>query len=59
MGDRPYVIDINPRPTTSLVGICKIIKPQIGELLIGALEENLPSTVHITGNYEFRKEDLL
>ncbi|WP_462272203.1 ATP-grasp domain-containing protein [Methanohalophilus sp.] len=59
MGDVPYVIDINPRPTTSLVGICKIIKPQIGELLIGALEENLPSTVHITGNYEFRKEDIL
>jgi hypothetical protein len=59
MGDRPYVIDINPRPTTSLVGICKIIKPQIGELLIGAMEENLPPTVHITGNYEFRKEDLL
>ncbi|WP_440953461.1 ATP-grasp domain-containing protein [Methanococcoides sp. FTZ1] len=59
LGDRPYVIDVNPRPTTSLVGITKIMDREIAELLIAnALGEELPQ-VSITGNYSFTKEELI
>ncbi|MGM0771193.1 MAG: ATP-grasp domain-containing protein [Halobacteriota archaeon] len=59
MGDRPYVIDINPRPTTSLVGITRIMDTEIAELLIAnALGEALPQ-VNIKGNYTFTKEELI
>ncbi|WP_048205863.1 ATP-grasp domain-containing protein [Methanococcoides methylutens] len=59
LGDRPYVIDINPRPTTSLVGITKIMDREIAELLIAnAIGEPLPQ-VNITGNYSFTKEELI
>lgn len=59
LGDRPYIIDINPRPTTSLVGITKIMDREIAELLIAnALGQPLPQ-INITGNYSFTKEELI
>lgn len=59
LGDRAYVIDINPRPTTSLVGITRIMDTEIAELLIAnALGKALPQ-VNITGNYSFTKEELI
>jgi hypothetical protein len=59
LGDRPYIIDINPRPTTSLVGITKIMDREIAELLIAnALGQPLPE-INITGNYSFTKEELI
>ncbi|UGV40024.1 ATP-grasp domain-containing protein [Methanococcoides orientis] len=59
LGDRPYIIDINPRPTTSLVGITKIMDREIAELLIAnALGQTLPE-INITGNYSFTKEELI
>ncbi len=58
VGDHPYVIDVNPRPTTSLVGICKVIRPSIAELLIRSRSGETVPSVEITGSYSFNKEEL-
>lgn len=59
LGDRAYIIDVNPRPTTSLVGITKIMDREIAELLLAnSLGEPLPE-INITGNYSFTKEELI
>ncbi|WP_445474758.1 ATP-grasp domain-containing protein [Methanococcoides methylutens] len=59
LGDRPYIIDVNPRPTTSLVAITRIMNREIAELLLAnALGEPLPQ-ISITGNYSFTKEELI
>ena len=31
LADKPYVVDVNPRPTTSLIGITRIMKAQIAD----------------------------
>ncbi|MBP2030957.1 putative ATP-grasp superfamily ATP-dependent carboligase [Methanohalophilus levihalophilus] len=58
LAEKPYVIDINPRPTTSLVGITQILKTEIAELLLLAADNNLPETVAVEGTVAFTKEDL-
>jgi tyramine---L-glutamate ligase len=58
LGDRPYIVDVNPRPTTSLVGITKIMDKEIAELLLkNGMGETLPE-IKITGEYSFTKEEL-
>jgi hypothetical protein len=56
--DTPYIIDVNPRPTTSLVSICNVMKEEIAELLIKNRFEKLPDSVEIHGQHSFLKEDL-
>ncbi|MDK2892255.1 ATP-grasp domain-containing protein [Methanohalophilus sp.] len=58
LAEKPYVIDINPRPTTSLVGIKQILKTEIAELLLLAKDNNLPESVVVEGTVTFTKEDL-
>jgi len=31
LGDMPYVVDVNPRPTTSIIGISRVMNEEIGE----------------------------
>ena len=57
-GDKLYVVDVNPRPTTSVLGIAKVIDHEIGDLIIRAGLGNLPESVGITGTFEFTKEML-
>ncbi|MHC1576800.1 MAG: ATP-grasp domain-containing protein [Methanosarcinaceae archaeon] len=59
VGDRPYVIDVNPRPTTSLVGICKVIRPSIADLLLRSRSGEPIPPVEVTGSYSFNKEELI
>ena len=57
-GDELYVVDVNPRPTTSILGIAKVIDHEIGDLVIRARLGDLPESIGITGTFEFTKEML-
>ena len=58
LGTRLYVVDVNPRPTTSMFGICKVMKEEIGDLLLKSCSGELPQSVEINGMCMFSKEDL-
>lgn len=58
LGDRPYVVDVNPRPTTSIIGIRKVMKDKIADLILRARFGELPDRVKITGSFEFKKDEL-
>lgn len=51
--DRICVVDVNPRPTTSLVGICSIMKEEIAEILVEASKGNVFDKVHLDGKVSF------
>jgi predicted ATP-grasp superfamily ATP-dependent carboligase len=55
--NRAYVVDVNPRPTTSLVGIARILNYNIAELLVRAKWGTLPSAAEIRteGRYVFTR----
>ena len=58
LADRPYVVDVNPRPTASLFGISRVMKEEIGDLLLKNKFGGLPDSVHIEGEYCFSKDML-
>lgn len=58
LADEPWVIDVNPRPTTSLIGIEKIMDEPLGGLLLEAALGGLPERVSIAGQFGFTKADL-
>ncbi|HNX17073.1 MAG TPA: ATP-grasp domain-containing protein [Methanoregula sp.] len=53
VSDRVYVVDVNPRITTSLVGIAACMKEEIANLLIDASHGNTPKEVHLSGKVRF------
>lgn len=52
-GDRIYVVDVNPRPTTSLVGIAAVMEEEIADLLVRASHGEAPGQVHLSGRVRF------
>jgi predicted ATP-grasp superfamily ATP-dependent carboligase len=58
LGERPWAVDVNARPTTSIIGIARVMKEEIGELILQARFGGMPEMVHVTGEYTFRKEEL-
>ncbi len=58
LADRPYVVDVNPRPTASLFGISRVMKEEIGDLLLRNKFGGLPDSVYIEGEYRFSKDIL-
>jgi predicted ATP-grasp superfamily ATP-dependent carboligase len=58
LGERPRALDVNARPTTSLIAICRVMREEIGDLMLRARFGGLPDEVHVDGMYAFRKEDL-
>ncbi|MGP8337095.1 MAG: ATP-grasp domain-containing protein [Methanosarcinaceae archaeon] len=58
LADLPYVVDVNPRPTTSLFSISKVMKQEIADLLLKNHLGGLPESVEISGEFIFTKEDL-
>ncbi|HJJ48655.1 MAG TPA: ATP-grasp domain-containing protein [Methanocorpusculum sp.] len=44
-----YVVDVNPRPTMSLTGICSVIEENIAEVLLKATVGLPPECVHYNG----------
>ncbi|HUU75921.1 MAG TPA: ATP-grasp domain-containing protein [Methanoregulaceae archaeon] len=49
LADRPYVVDVNPRITTSIVGIVACMEEEIADILIRASRGEAPETVHFKG----------
>ncbi|NYT02919.1 MAG: ATP-grasp domain-containing protein [Methanosarcinales archaeon] len=58
LGDRPRVVDVNPRPTTSIIGIARVMREELGDLILKARYGGLPSEVHVEGEWSFTKDDL-
>ena len=51
--DKIYVVDVNPRITTSLVGIAACMKEEIADILVAASKGGGPDQVHLTGSTRF------
>jgi predicted ATP-grasp superfamily ATP-dependent carboligase len=58
LADKPYVVDVNPRPTTSLIGITRVMKAQIADLILKSAFGKLPHNVEVNGCFTFKKDDL-
>ena len=58
LADLPYVVDVNPRPTASLFGISRVMREEIGDLLLKNKFGRLPDSVRIEGEYCFSKDAL-
>jgi tyramine---L-glutamate ligase len=55
VADKVYVIEVNPRITTSLVGIASCMKEEIADILVAASKGQGPVSVHLTGRVQFDK----
>jgi len=53
VSDQVYVVDVNPRITTSLVGIAACMKEEIAMILVAASKGRAPAEVHLTGRVTF------
>ena len=53
VADKVYVVDVNPRITTSLVGIAACMKEEIADLLVAASKGAGPAAVHLSGSARF------
>ncbi len=58
LGGMPYVVDVNPRPTTSIIGISRVMEEEIADLMLRAGFGELPDLVKITGSFKFTKKEL-
>ena len=56
LADKPYVVDVNPRITTSLVGIAACMQEEIADLLVAASKGRGPAGVHLSGHVFFDTE---
>jgi hypothetical protein len=56
VGDRPYVVDVNPRITTSIIGIAAVMEEEIARILLDASHGGGPETVHLHGRVSFTKD---
>ena len=56
VADRVYVVDVNPRITTSLVGIAGCMKEEIAEILVAASKGSAPQEVHLSGKVRFDRD---
>jgi hypothetical protein len=53
LADKVFVVDVNPRITTSLVGIAACMKEEIADILVAASKGGGPDQVHMTGSARF------
>jgi len=53
VADRIYVVDVNPRITTSIVGIAACMKEEIADILVAASKGNGPDKVYFNGRAQF------
>ena len=58
VGDLLRVVDANPRPTTSIVGISKVMREELADLILRARFATLPEGVTVEGECEFWKGEL-
>jgi predicted ATP-grasp superfamily ATP-dependent carboligase len=53
VADKVYVVDVNPRITTSLVGIAACMEEEIADILVAASKGQGPDQVHLSGRARF------
>lgn len=53
VADKAYVVDVNPRITTSLVGIAACMEEEIADILVAASKGQGPAEVHLKGRVRF------
>jgi predicted ATP-grasp superfamily ATP-dependent carboligase len=58
LGELPYVVDVNPRMTTSIIGISRVTEAEIADLILRSRFGELPDSVHIKGSFTFKKDEL-
>ena len=59
LGERPWAVDMNARPTTSIIGIARVMQEEIGELILKARFGGMPEEVHVTGECRLEKGELI
>ncbi len=59
LADKPYVVDVNPRPTSSIIGISKVLDTEIADLISKSKFGELPEYVKTNGTFAFKKDDLI
>lgn len=59
VGDLPRAVDVNARPTTSIIGIAKVMREELGDLIVKARFGGLPDRLEVHGELIFRKGDLV
>jgi len=57
-GDKPYVVDVNPRPTTAVLGLARVMEENLADLTLKARFGDLPDGVTLKGHFSFTKSDL-
>jgi predicted ATP-grasp superfamily ATP-dependent carboligase len=55
VGDQIYVVDVNPRITSSINGIAVLMQEEIAEILVRASYGDIQKAVHLTGHVQFDK----
>lgn len=58
VGDLPRAVDVNARPTTSIIGIAKVMQEELGDLILRARFGGMPERIKVEGEYSFRKDNL-
>ena len=59
VADLPRAVDMNARPTTSIIGIAKVMREELGEMILRARFGGMPDRVDVHGVLIFRKEELV
>jgi predicted ATP-grasp superfamily ATP-dependent carboligase len=54
--DLPRAVDVNARPTTSIIGIAKVMREELGEMILKARFGGLPDRVKVEKECTFRKK---
>ncbi len=54
--ERIVVVDVNPRPTDSIVGIAAIMQEEIADIIVKASYGRAPETVNLKGSVRFGKD---
>lgn len=57
-GDKPYIVDVNPRPTTAVLGLARVLQTNVAELILQSHFGTLPDRVETAGHFTFTKHDL-
>ena len=56
LADRAYVVDVNPRITTSVIGIAAVMEEEIAGILVDASQGKGPAEIHFHGRVRFTKD---
>ncbi|MDD1742470.1 MAG: ATP-grasp domain-containing protein [Methanotrichaceae archaeon] len=56
LSDFPRIVDVNARPTTSIIAISRVMKAELADLILKAKFGDMPESVELEGDFTFRME---